>query len=190
VIHVIGDSHALTYDESKLARPHWMGALTAHNLLYKQDVTNEIIRNPHWKWFSQFGEIDCRVHFFEKHVTTETPLEDLIDTTIDNYMTFVRLMRDFADLSVMAVPPQGPIDNVYKLTYYGVQAVRQNITNLYNTKLKSICVREDIPFINVYPNLADLGIQCLPEFFFEKDLAHIRHNLASRWFDEKVVVSE
>lgn len=181
VIHVIGDSHSLTYDHSQQVTPHWMGALTAHNIMHKQLVLDCITNGRNTRqWFFQFGEIDCRMHFYHLHKISNKPIEHFIEQTVEKYLTFINILRDNYNVSVMETPPQGLIGNVYAMEHYTDQRERQQIANLFNETLHTRCVENGIVCVNIYPTVTEpLGAE-----FFEHDMAHIKHTIASGWIDE------
>lgn len=177
MIHILGDSHSLTYSNSKNVECHWMGALTAHKLDTKSTVVTQLDKYPNDTWWLQFGEIDCRIHFYNKARGNPSILSNLIYETAQRYGKFIKLLSKLYNISVMATPPQGPVGNVYGYEFYADQEQREFIRDKFNVTLALVLADSDIDFIDIYPH----GIT--PRLFFEKDLTHLNKEIASIYID-------
>ena len=147
MIHIIGDSHSLTFEGAKGIKCHWMDAWTAHNLWKKIDILKSKIVNPADTYWFLFGEIDCRMHIYRKHMSLGKSIGRLIDDTVDNYIKAVSNFSDF-EIGIMAVPPQGYQDNFYDFDFYASQKTRQQIADGFNFALENECHDAEIRFID------------------------------------------
>ena len=85
MIHVIADSHGSIFSQDGFAvsnRP-WC----AHNLIDddKKSILLDYIKNnvkDGDKVILVHGEIDCRIHFYKKHLELGIPISELINNTI------------------------------------------------------------------------------------------------------------
>jgi hypothetical protein len=186
MIHIIGDSHSLTFEGAKGVKCHWMDAWTAHNLWKKVERLKLEIVNPADTYWFLFGEIDCRMHIYRKHMSLGKSLGRLIDDTVDNYVKAVATFSEF-NIGIMAVPPQGYQDNFYDFDFYASQKTRQQITDGFNFALENECHDANIRFIDIwglgYEKLPD-DVFSWPENDFKEDKCHIKNAIAIRLLED------
>ena len=175
-VHIIGDSHALTFQGAKDIDCHWMGAATAHNLYKKYDLIASIFKkaNDYDKFWFCFGEIDCRLHLYRQHKTHNKTEFSLIMDTTDNYIGAVNRFSDY-NIGIMAVPPQGYQDNFYDFEFYASREHRQQLTDVFNFVLENKCLQTNIPFIDIWEQEG-----LWSEESFREDACHIKNEMATQ----------
>jgi hypothetical protein len=189
MIHIIGDSHALTFEDAKDVEIHWMGAATAHNLWKKNKHILSIIEsNPKDKYFFCLGEIDCRIHIYNKSVSTGVPEYILSWITVYTYTSYISSLRNY-NVSIMAVPPQGLQDNYFNYPFYATRKHRQEITDYFNMVLEGEAHRNRIPFVDIWYNKAEIVRPLLDSRHFQEDKCHIKSKFAieklEKYFDKR-----
>jgi hypothetical protein len=187
-IHILGDSHAQTFEGAKNVEVHWCGAATAHNLYKKYATTKTFFNNPFDEYWFCFGEIDCRLHIYRQWKLTGKRRPDLIEDTIDKYLSAIRMFDDW-NIAVMAVPPQGYQDNFFNYDYYASHNTRQQLTDCFNFVLEDECYKSGIKFVDVW----DSGYNELPETVFswpidsfKMDLCHIKDEIAIKALEDYI----
>ncbi len=177
MIHIIGDSHALTFQGASDVVCHWMGAATAHNLYKKYEMTKTFFDKITDKYWFCFGEIDCRIHIYRLWKKTGASRSSLIRDTVDNYLGAV-CMFDSWNIAVMAVPPQGYQGNYFGYDHYAPQKLRQQFTDVFNFELENECLSRGIRFIDIWEDTE------YPIEYFESDLCHIKKEIAVARLEE------
>lgn len=179
MIHIIGDSHSLTFSGAQNVECHWLGAATAMNLWKKNKIVSKIFLDNKGQdfWFG-FGEIDCRIHIFNLSQTTGVPEYVLINNTIDCYLNYLGANKIHANISVMAAPPQGLEENVYGYPFYASRKHRQELTDLYNTMLERRCWEHGIKFIDIWYPTSSMERLLWNSQDFKEDLCHMKNEVA------------
>lgn len=177
MIHIIGDSHALTFDGAPDVRCHWLGAATAMNAWKKNKRIMEIINSNHGEFWFCFGEIDCRIHIHNKSQETGVLEYVLINSTIDCYLNYIESMKNYAKLSILAIPPQGLEDNIYNYPFYANRKHRQEITDFYNATLERSCWEHSLRFIDIWYNNASMIRSLWDSHDFKEDKCHIKNEV-------------
>jgi hypothetical protein len=188
VINIIGDSHVHTFPSTKNINVYWLGAKTAFNIWKQNKSVKQIIENTPVEeeiWFC-LGEIDCERQIYNKHRETELPKGFLIENTVYLYTEYVRLFQPRL-VSIMAVPPQGTVENIFNYPFYSSRFERQQISDLFNLELEIICNNKNIPFVNIWkPGWDSLepNIWLWPEEDFQEDGAHIKKEIATKYLED------
>ena len=180
MIHIIGDSHALTFQNAKNVEVHWMGAATAFNLWKKNKVVSQIFRDNNSdsnRFFFCLGEIDCRIHVYNYSMLTGVPEYVIINNTVASYTNYLFTLRNKADIAILAVPPQGFEENVYGYPYYASREHRQEITDDFNMKLESEAHRIGVKFVDIWYEKPDFRRSLWKYSYFKDDLCHIRNEI-------------
>jgi len=177
MIHIIGDSHCLCFEGAKNVQTHWLGAATAMNLWKKNKLIKDIL-NDKDKFFFLFGEIDCRIHIYNKSQETEVPEYLLVNNTVQCYVSYVATLKKEADVSIMAVHPQGVQDNYFNYPFYADRKHRQQITDLFNMWLEDICSDNRVPFIDIWYNKREFERPLWRTQDFKEDLCHVKNAVA------------
>jgi hypothetical protein len=177
-IHIIGDSHALTFIDADNVITHWIGAATAHNLSNKYETVKHFFSGFSDDYWFCLGEIDCRLHIYRQHKITGRTQFSLIQYTVENYLEAVNVF-DGWNLGVMAVPPQGYQDNFFEYDYYASREHRQQITDVFNFCLENRCLELEIPFIDIWKQES-----LWPEENFKEDKCHIKNEIATKFLEE------
>lgn len=163
-IYVLGDSHAYSFTHPKF-KIYCLGPVTAFNLNNNNSSTKgklkllktlkKIPKNN--LVILVFGEIDCRLHIYNNYLKNnkKITLNKLIQNTIDNYEKVLKKVQNtHKNLAVFNVVPAGEQPNIYNYPFYGTREQRQNIAKKFNSKLKKICKKNHIIFIDIFNQLS------------------------------------
>ena len=179
MIHIIGDSHALTFQGAKDVEVHWMGAATAFNLWKKNKEILNILkkfvaRGEDGVWFC-FGEIDCRIHTYNKSCELFLAEEFIIHNTVNSYCNYVQHIMDYEEdvVQVLTAPPQGFQENYFEYPNYASRERRQYYTDEFNSFLYDYLPPGTV--VDIWkPEAAYLW----PEEDFQEDKCHIKPEIA------------
>jgi hypothetical protein len=154
-IHVIGDSHALTFGGANHVTRHWLGPVTAAQLFTKHKAIMEEVAQTEpdeWLWFI-VGEIDCRIHIYPKSLEYGLPIGYLIENTVSRYTSYIDYLQStlFNPVSILAIIPQGDCANTWEVENYAPREIRQEVSTKYNQELQKVCSNRGIKFINLWP---------------------------------------
>ena len=166
LVHVIGDSHSLTFRVSRYFMVHHLGPATAFNLSKKNSSTNagpKLIKildhvGKHDIVMLCFGEIDSRIHIYAQYKKRkeQTQIQALIDDTIASYgETLLRVRKKHEDICVLGIPPAAKQENIFNVEFYASEEIRSAISREFNHKLTSFCLKNDMVYIDVYSEFAD-----------------------------------
>jgi hypothetical protein len=185
LIHVIGDSHSWAFKRNRSFIVHNIGPATAYNL----NKTNSTVRSNE-KLFDVirginkkkdvvilvFGEIDCRVHFFNQYKKSKekVSIDELMDKTISNYGDVLGQLSDAGvNFIVYGILPAAKhiirypvyttegmkkeLSDEFKnnYPYRATPEMRCTINKKFNMRLKSYCFDHGYKFIDIYPVVAD-----------------------------------
>jgi len=179
MIHIIGDSHALTFQTAKDVEVHWMGAATAMNIWKKHRLIEEILKKaPQDKYWFCLGEIDCRIHIYNKAMETGVPEYLLVTNSVQTYVSYIAFLKRTYDVGIMVVPPQGLQDNYFGYPFYADRKHRQEITDTFNTWLSVTCWDNRIPLMDIWYNTVELYRPLFDSRNFEEDKCHIKKTIA------------
>jgi hypothetical protein len=180
LVHVIGNSHTMAFKKNRSFIVHNIGPATAYNLINKNSSvrSNEklfrIINKIVWRRdlvILVFGEIDCRVHFYNQHKKSggKTSIDTLMDMTLANYGEVLRQLKDMGiNFIVYGVLPA--TREIYRFPPYATKRMREeefnNFKNSYNylasaeervrisqdfnDKLKKFCEDAGYRYIDIY----------------------------------------
>jgi hypothetical protein len=184
MIHIIGDSHSRCFEREsdKSIVAHWLGAATALNLWKKNKSIEEIIfqNGKESRYFLCFGEIDCRIHIYNKHMETGVPEYVLITNTLNSYIGYASYLKRIYNISIMAAPPQGTQENYFEYPHYATREHRQEITDYFNMWLEEFCRRDKLPFIDIWYNKPDFVRPLWRTQDFKEDKCHIKNDVAHK----------
>lgn len=165
VIHVIGDSHSLLF-QSPLFHIHYIGPATAFNL--KSDTSSTKSKQKIYSILSSlpqnsivlfvFGEIDCRIHIYDKSIKGKISISKSIQHTIASYDEFISTVKKgFPSLifAVFNIVPPGEQNNIYHIKNYASYLQRLSITQEVNIFINDFCKKNDIVFIDIFNRLID-----------------------------------
>ena len=191
MIHVIGESHAESFNgHTTYFVTHVIPSVTAYNLVEEhstsdsrrkvKEVVNRI--HPNETLLFVFGEIDCRVHIFNKYMQNECtiPLSQYISDTVKRYMQFLKELD--RKIIVANIPPAGYELNVMNFPFFGSPKDRALISKTYNLMLKQKCDTEDIPFIDIFDKVVLPNGLANPEYL--RDQVHFNHKAIELMQDE------
>jgi hypothetical protein len=185
LIHVIGDSHSWSFKRNRSFIVHNIGPATAYNLVNENSTVQsnrklfEIIRGIDVKKdyvILVFGEIDCRVHFYNQHMKSggKVSIDELMDRTIANYGEVLARLQSMdvkfmvygvlpASKQIFRFPPYAT-ENIKNELFSEFQnnypflappEVRSTINRRFNQKLKAFCETQGYRYIDIYRVVAD-----------------------------------
>lgn len=163
IIHIIGDSHALTFGGIPNIKVHWLGPATAFRLYTKHIDIKKVMKHIPINediWFI-FGEIDCRIHIYAKSLEIGLNMDFLAQTTASQYVQYINYLDKIVvpnKISIMTIVPQGYADNSWDIEYFAERDTRQAITKCYNRWLEHFCKEFNVPLISLWPE--DLPLEC------------------------------
>lgn len=164
IIHIIGDSHtgAFTHSDSEINIPpfkqHYIAGATAYNLCKERSISNS--RDLLNKALSQvnksedivllwFGEIDCRLHIYQKSDKTEESIRKGIEETVKRYGLMLDELNGNFNFAVMSVPPCNIENNAVD------RNSKKLIYNHFNLCLKKFCDEKKYKYIDTFTEFAD-----------------------------------
>lgn len=185
LIHVIGNSHSMAFKRNRSFIVHNIGPATAYNLVNKNssvrsneklfdiiehiDVKRDIV-------IMVFGEIDCRVHFYNQYKKNggKISMDQLMDGTIANYGEVLKQLKDLhvnfivygglpATREIFRFPPYATkrikeelfSDFQSRYPYLAPPEVRTTISREFNEKLRAYCEKQGYRYIDIYSVVAD-----------------------------------
>jgi len=187
LLHVIGDSHAISFEGDPLFVWHHLGPATAHNLKNKNSKTGSniklftIINNLISKKdivILNFGEIDCRIHIYYQYHKNKKKISisKLIENTISNYGEVLnKVKKKNINFFVLSIAPASNQDNFYDYPFYGSKEIRSKIHKEFNEKLKRYCKIKNYNFIDIYPKVSDKKGLILKKY--KRDEIHLNKNI-------------
>ncbi|CAJ35723.1 SGNH/GDSL hydrolase family protein [Methanocella arvoryzae] len=185
LFHVIGDSHTWAFKRQRSFIVHNIGPATAYNLVNKNSSVQsnrklfEVIRRIDIKKdvvIMVFGEIDCRVHFYNQHMKSggKVSIEELMDRTIANYGEVLAQLKGMGvNFVVYGVLPASK--HVFRFPPYATEKIKEDlfsefrnsypflaspevrspINRRFNQKLKTFCEAHGYRYLDIYPVVAD-----------------------------------
>lgn len=174
-IHVFGDSHSYfgfsekgvrdyIFNYNNISTPfsiHWLAGKTMHG------VGNDGLKVLNFKGHGvkendvvllTFGEVDVRAHIGKQRDQQHRTVDEITTVLVNNFFNTINVNRkSFNNVVcvVMAVMP--PTNNCYnpQVPFYGQLQDRVEITKLLNTKLVSMCERENMFFLSTHDLIAN-----------------------------------
>jgi peptidylprolyl isomerase len=153
MMHIIGDSHSLVFQNIENCIVHHVGPVTMNRIGREGiNITNYGIKNNDFVVFV-FGEIDVRCHIGLQRDKYNRDDEEIIDTLAEFFLLAIlgnnqRLMNNhFVICSV--VPPTNAFYNP-EFPFYGTLEDRIDLTKQLNSTLKSKCELNNIGFLDIY----------------------------------------
>lgn len=185
LVHVIGDSHSWAFKRQRSFIIHNIGPATAYNLVNKNSTVQsnkklfQVIDRIDRKKdivIMVFGEIDCRVHFYNQHMKSggKVSIDELMDRTIANYGEVLGQLNSMgvrfivygvlpASKQIFRFPPyateriKDELFSEFKSNYpfLAPPEVRSQINYRFNQKLKALCEARGYRYIDIYSVVAD-----------------------------------
>lgn len=166
IIYVIGDSHTTAFRATRPFVVYHLGPATAHNLNNDKSTTQSKRKllgifkkiNSRDVILLVFGEIDCRIHIYDKFVLNKGKysISELIDDTILNYGNIIKLLgSQHGSICVYGVtsPSRNKINPKYP--YYCPAQTRKMIIQEFNQKLGNFCETNNYCFVDVNNLVSD-----------------------------------
>jgi hypothetical protein len=187
-IHLFGDSHTTMYN--KLSSEidltiHFLGAATAYGLISDHSLTRSLqqiqeimkILDPGRDLIMfAFGEIDCRMLIYFKHMQDLVDLVEMINIVLIRYfcaISFIRVMG--FEVAVHGIIPAVRQKTASNLKFYGDEKTRASISFDFNKKLKERCIEEGIRYFDTYklPYLLEDDPPLIPISILKSDMMHV-----------------
>ncbi|MFH1150622.1 MAG: SGNH/GDSL hydrolase family protein [Actinomycetota bacterium] len=182
VVHVIGDSHAKVFKGEEPFVVHRLGRATAYNLRKEKSMTKSrerlmktvrYVDGDRDSIVMVFGEIDCRIHIYDKHMESggESSIDDLIGSTVSSYGEVLEMLKGMGfDLYVYGVP--APVragnENLFDSRYYAAPGTRSYIYSEFNERLGEHCRVHGYPYIDIHSRIADADGFMRPEYVADR----------------------
>jgi hypothetical protein len=113
-----------------------------------------------------FGEIDCRMLIYFKHMQDSIGLPEMIDIVLDRYFSAISYIKEMRfEVAVHGIIPAVRQETRYQLKFYGDEKTRVSISFNFNEKLKARCLEEGIKYFDTYklPYLLSGEILMIPD---------------------------
>jgi hypothetical protein len=186
-IQLVGDSHVLMHAELKekgLLNFTHCGACTAYSLMDPSSKTGSFktlkkiyADNPPEKnsFVFLFGEIDCRVLIYFKHIEHDISIKDMVDIAIYRYIAAVTYCRDLGyDVAIHGITPAVRQGNEYNIKHYANEFTRAVINHSFNENCKAKAQKENIPYFDCWNVFKLMGLDGLvPQDSLLPDLVHV-----------------
>lgn len=121
------------------------------------------------------GEIDLRVHVLKQAEIQKCDYEIVVDSIIENYMSFMKSLRNSGHEVFCWGPIATQKDNCPVDKYcprYGCETDRNRATAYFNTKLKEECSGNGITFMSIFEQIIDKDYRTKEEFLSD-DCCHL-----------------
>lgn len=192
-IYCIGDSHISFFSGVDRIYPIWpkdgkrklknlliyhIGPATAHNLTNKNSATKsnesitKITRNIPFNStiILSFGEIDCRNGIPKIHLEKGSSINELVNSTIDNYLSVIdTLSKNYHIIIWGAIPSRAEHGFSKRYPHIGSQLQRNQITLQFNSCLKhKVRKNSRISFVNIFSYLVNDDLTTKEEYFWDE----------------------
>ena len=194
MIHIIGNSHAHYYSEytkvwesccdktHQFFRSYSIGAIIAynfyeHHLQRVKHLINQISPSKDDYIGLVIGEVDCRWHLPKKAQETGLSIETVVNECVERYFrAIVELRNEGYNIVVLGAHPSTTSghDDGRDTPVFGECLFRNNIAIQYNSKLKELCLKENIIFISIFVKLVDSNNITKMEYYM--DYCHLNSN--------------
>ena len=194
VVTVVGDSHALVFDELRARRllpGVWLdvvsvGGATALGLANPNSTTNAVAifsdvlrRTPASRpTIFMLGEVDCGFLIWYRSTTRGSTVDDEFQQSLERYTAFLDEARDAGRRSIIVLsvaPPTVPdysvwvgLENARRDVTASIEA-RTELTRAYNRELGLWAVANSAEFIDLDTDLIDPSTGLLDERFRNPD---------------------
>jgi hypothetical protein len=122
-----------------------------------------------------FGEIDCRVHLIKQAELQQRPLEDVVRSVIENYMTYADWLANLgfrvACWGVIASQTGSPSKNK-EFAAHGSEIDRNKVTKIFNLILNEECQLRKFRFSSIFDHLVDAQFRTRTEYI-SSDNCHL-----------------
>lgn len=184
-IHLFGDSHTTMYAGLNEIKKYNFGGATAYGLMSDHSITRsfqqmqEIVKtlDPGRDLIVfAFGEIDCRILIYFKHMQDSISLLEMIDVVLDRYFSAISYVREKGfEIAVHGIIPAVRQEHPYYLKFYGDEKIRALISFNFNKKLRKRCFEKEIKYFDTYklPYLLSGEILMIPHSALQSDMAHV-----------------
>jgi hypothetical protein len=185
LVYVVGDSHSLSFRNTRSFLVKHIGPATAYKLRFKENstISNEqlfsIIKKINKKRslvLLVFGEVDCRIHIYNNSQKKNKSIGSLIDDTIFSYGEVLKLLTvNIVNFVVCGVPPANTQGNVYHYPYYAAPQVQRDIKKEFNGKIKNFCQDKGYKYLELFNKFSDENGFILDEY--KRDDVHLSNKI-------------
>ncbi len=181
MIHAIGDSHSAVFSGKEEMQPIWpqrsddttpyfksyrIGPATAYQLHNKTPIINDIIqynvnKENDYVMFC-LGEVDARAHLIKQAEHHQVPISISVEECVNRYFKVVQQYKNLGyKIIIWGVIASWHPDKEYTGgPSFGTMELRNNVTKLFNDKIKELCLANDIKFVSIFDKMTfqnDLG---------------------------------
>lgn len=112
------------------------------------------------------GEIDCRVHVKKQSELQNKTVENIIDDILVHYENYLKMLQGYGYNVIcwgpVASQKECEVDPAYPR--YGSEEERNEITEIFNRKLKNFCSANSMGFSTLFYEMIDSDYKTKPEF--------------------------
>lgn len=176
-IHIIGDSHAFSFQNIENCVIHHLGPVTMHRI--GRDGINikdyDVNENDYVVFF--FGEIDVRCHIGIQRDKHKRDIEEITNTLANKFvLSILKNQEQFENIHFIIYSVVPPTNAHYNPTFpfYGTLEDRIIIAKKLNSVLKNLCKLNKIGFIDIYNHYSLQNGEMNPSM--SEDAVHIHFN--------------
>ena len=186
MIYVFGNSHANTFTNTSPGLiDTWssdekfssfsLGPIIAYNFKdHHYPKVLSILRNMSLKEDDYIvlavGEVDHRWHLPKKAANTGITIDNVTNECVDRFFeAFVDLKRRGYKVIGWGSHPSttGKHNNDLNQPVFGDCLTRNQIGRLWNSRLESLCLKNDIPFVSIFEDLIDESGMTKMEYYMD-----------------------
>jgi len=122
-----------------------------------------------------FGEVDIRAHLIKQAELQSAPIEVVVNECVDKYFQVILYYKELG-YNMLA---WGPIASWHDSKPYiggptfGTCLERNNITQLFNDRLRLRCDQYSVGFVSIFPKMIDNNRITIPKYLDDWEGSHI-----------------
>jgi hypothetical protein len=184
-VHIIGDSHVLSFVYVPGFAVHHLGEVKAFSIDdWEPNFLSYMTRFPAQAdepWLVSAGEIDCRVTIYDGAVEGFS-LGKRIEMAVGSYVMFLDKLQGAYQFNAvaLAVPPQGYQHNYYNVARYAERVERQRITTSFNHVLGIEAPLMGLRVFDPWESIERDAYGLVPKELFMPDGVHLREDVVTR----------
>jgi len=194
MIHCIGDSHAAVFSGKEEMVPAWpersndildifrsyrIGPATAYQLENKIPIIDNILQSCVNKESDYilfcFGEVDIRAHLIKQLELQKTSIENLVDECVDRYFRVILYYKEqgYDTIAWGPIASWHPSKPYKGGPSYGTCEERNNVTYLFNKRLKQRCEQYSVGFVSIFDKMIGDNGLTIPDYLDNWEDSHI-----------------
>ncbi len=159
-------------------RMNWLGPITMHRI-GRDGFSAIFLPDYHVKEHDivvfVFGEIDSRAHIGKQRDHSKRPVNEIIDTLVQNYLATIQKNKALYKNITCVVYSVNPACGEPSQAFYGSLDERILITQQLNARLKQACKETDILFLDIAQHYATPRGDLNPDIMLNGHI-HFNHN--------------